>query len=179
MRTAILFACLAAALAASPALAGNGQEKKAQPVPIAPGLVEGPMRTTPGTPVPAGAAAAPDGGMSTAGDCGACLTSCWSAVARAGSADWSGHVYIFQHLSWCGNGARITSASAWQSFEQVGWYKINGTAGPYWVGGCVGCANATIFGAVYWDWSSPLINIHSAGTSNLSSTMWAYGAVTF
>jgi hypothetical protein len=184
MRHALLIATLAAALAAPSALAGNGpgQEKKApsRPGETVPTLVSGPT--------PIARAEIPDGGIATAAvskdgllspNCGACIPTCWSAVTRAGSADWSGHAYIFQHLYWCGNGAVVTYATVWQSYEQDGWYYINGAYGPWWSGGCAGCSNVGASGYILWDWRTPIISVHTTGTSYLDTTVWAWGGVSF
>ena len=147
MRYALLLATLAAALAASPAFAGNGngngQDKKA-PTPSGesqPTLVSGPTPIDPAS-IPSEATAgtvALNGAVPTTTSCGACMNTCWNATTRSGPSDWSGHVYIYQHLTWCGNGAAITYGSAWQSYDQSGWYTISSTYGPWFSGGCVGC----------------------------------------
>jgi hypothetical protein len=189
MRYALLIATVAAALAAPAALAGNGpgQEKKAQsrPAEVAPTLVSGPTpiapADVPGGGIGTGAEAFSGGGNEPALSpaCGACIETCWSGVARAGSADWSGHAYIYQHLYWCGNGAVVTYATVWQSYEQDGWYYINAAYGPWWSGGCAGCSNVRASGYIMWDWRTPIISVHTTGTSWLNSTMWAWGGVSF
>lgn len=186
MRYAVLIGTAAAVLAASPALAGNGpgQEKKAPPFAGAPSttLVSGPTPIA-AADIPAAAIAVGGGVGAVKGagttSCGACIPTCWSAVARSGSADWSGHAWIFQYLYWCGNGAVVTYGAVSQSYEQDGWYYINGAYGPWWSGGCTGCSNLRASGYILWDWRTPLISVHTAGTSWLSSTMWAYGGVSF
>jgi hypothetical protein len=189
MRYALLIGALSAALAASPAVAGNGpgQEKKAPVFAGVPttSLVSGPTRVA-AADIPGGAALASgsaEGGAAVKGvattSCGACILTCWSAVTRSGSADWSGHAWIFQYLYWCGNGAVVTYAQASQSYEQDGWYYINGAYGPWWSGGCTGCSNVRASGYILWDWRTPIISVHTTGTSWLNSTMWAYGGVTF
>jgi hypothetical protein len=177
----VLVAALFAAPAASAASGGgSGQDFQASPLPAVattqPALVDGPTPAAlpPGLPK----LQVPIGSVSAAG-CGACITTCWTGTARGGAGDWSGHVYIFQHLYWCGNGAVVTYASAWQSYEQAGWYRLSSTGGPWWTGGGIGQAYQRVSGNVLWEWSTPLVNFHSTGTSNLDSTMWAYGAVSF
>ena len=187
MRYALLIATLAAALVASPAFAGNGngQDKKA-PSPSddsQPTLVSGPTPVDPDS-VSAGAAAtgavvAHTGTLPTANGCGACINTCWYATSRSGPGDWSGHVYIYQHLTWCGNGAAITYGSAWQSYDQYGWYTLSSAYGPWFSGGCLGCYTLRVSGYILWGWHSALVNISHSGSSHLDSTMYAYGALTF
>ena len=185
----IAVALSVAALAAPPALAGagkgggpgggNGQGGRTDtPVAIAPTVVSGPTRLAPRD-YPAGAdgAQAVDGAASPSGDCGACIVTCWAAATRAGSGGWSGHVYIYQHLTWCGNGAIVTYGSVWQSYEQSGWYVISGDGGPWWSGGCLGCGSLQATGYVLWNWTAPLIDVNHSGTTYLNSTMYAYGGV--
>ena len=186
MRYAVLIGTVTAVLAASPALAGTGpgQEKKAPPSGVS-------VTTLVSGPTPVAAPDVPQGGIAlgSAGggagkgagttSCGACIVTCWSGVARAGSADWSGHAWIFQHLYWCGNGAVVTYATVWQTYEQDGWYYINGAYGPWWSGGCTGCSNLRASGYILWDWRTPIVPVHTTGTSYLNSTMWAYGGVSF
>ena len=111
MRYALLVVTVAAALVVSPAYAGNGngQDKKA---PAAPSdsqtaIVSGPTPIDPSS-VPSegtgGAVVARTGALpaATTTSCGACIVTCWYATSRSGPSDWSGHVYIYQHLTWCG-----------------------------------------------------------------------------
>jgi hypothetical protein len=183
MRHALLLAAVVAAavLAAPAALAGNGNGQGGRPLdtpaPLPPALVDGPTRIDPPAAVSEVGPAAKLG--STTADCGACINTCWGATARGGVGDWSGHVYIYQYLRWCGNGAIVTWASASQSYEQAGWYKLDGSGGPWWSGGCIGCSNLRATGYVLWEWIPPLISFHQTGTSYLNSTMWAWGGVTF
>src|SRR6476469_6876386 len=152
MRYALLVVTVAAALVVSPAYAGNGngQDKKA---PAAPSdsqtaIVSGPTPIDPSS-VPSegtgGAVVARTGALpaATTTSCGACIVTCWYATSRSGPSDWSGHVYIYQHLTWCGNGAAITYGSAWQSYAQSGWYTLSGVYGPWLSGGCVDCYTLT------------------------------------
>jgi hypothetical protein len=188
MRYALLLATLAAALVASPAFAGNGngsgQDKKTPPTPSGesqPTLVSGPTPIDPASvpsEAPAGAVAL-EGTIPTTTSCGACVNTCWSATARSGPSDWSGHVYIYQHLTWCGNGAAITYGSAWQSYDQSGWYTLSSTYGPWFSGGCVGCYTLRVSGYILWGWHSALVNVSHSGSSHLDSTMYAYGGLTF
>ena len=110
-------------------------------------------------------------------DCGACILTCWGATARNGSGDWSGHAYIYHHVTWCGNGAQVIYGTASQSYDQAGWYNINSGYGPWWSGGCVGCGSLTVTGYILWTWSTPLVNVHSSGTSYLNTTLYAYGGI--
>lgn len=149
------------------------------PTPLAPaqvpagGIGEFPGTTSRGAVAPSGLATAASGG------CGACIVTCWGATTRAGSDDWSGHAWIYHHLSWCGNGAVITYAYLGQTYDQAGWYSISGTYGPWWVGGCVGCSSIAGYGYIMWNWTAPLIGVSHSGTSNLTSTMYAWGGLTF
>jgi hypothetical protein len=184
MRATFCSVVLAAALAPSSALAGtgNGQaDRQSLPPPGEPvtTLVEGPTPVSPAD-VPAGGVAfrPPAKSFGTA-DCGACIVQCWGATTRSGSSDWSGHAYIYQHLVWCGNGAIVTYGQVSQSYEQAGWYVITATYGPWWSGGCLGCSNLQASGYILWDWRTPLVNVHSSGTSWLNTTVWAYGGVSF
>jgi len=182
MRYALLLATLAAALVVSPAYAGNGngQDKKAPSSPAESQtiLVSGPTRIDPSS-IPSGASDAPMGALPAVTSCGACIVTCWSATARSGPTDWSGHVYVYQHLTWCGNGAAITYGSAWQSYDQSGWYTLSSSYGPWWSGGCVGCSTLRASGYILWEWRSALVSVAHSGSSHLDSTVWAYGAVTF
>jgi hypothetical protein len=158
---------------------GNGGRAESAPVAVPPAVVSGPTRLAPRD-YPAGAdGTAPDsdGVASPNGDCGACIVTCWTAATRAGSGGWSGHVYIYQHLTWCGNGAVVTYGSVWQSYEQVGWYEIGGEFGPWWSGGCLGCASLSSSGYILWNWTAPVIDVNHSGTTYLNSTMYAYGGV--
>jgi hypothetical protein len=187
MRYALLLATLAAALAASPAFAGNGngngQDKKA-PTPSGESqttLVSGPTPIDPAS-IPSEATAgtvALKGAIPATTSCGACMNTCWSATTRSGPTDWSGHVYIYQHLTWCGNGAAITYGSAWQSYDQSGWYTLSSAYGPWFSGGCVGCYTLRASGYILWGWHSALVNVSHSGSSHLDSTMYAYGGLTF
>lgn len=196
MRYALLVATVAAALVASPAFAGpafagngngnggsgNGQDKKAAPSESQTTLVSGPTPIDPASipSEPAGAAvAAPTGALSTTASCGACIVTCWYATARSGPSDWSGHVYIYQHLTWCGNGAVVTYGSVWQSYDQSGWYTLSSAYGPWWSGGCIGCYTLSASGYILWQWHSALVNVSHSGSSHLDSTMYAYGGLTF
>jgi hypothetical protein len=183
MRNALVLTALVAAFAAPSALAGTAPtpDRKALP----PLGQAGATLVTPPTPVrqaeiPGGAAAlaAPAVGVA-ASDCGACIVTCWYARARNGASDWSGHIYIFQNLWWCGNGARITSARVSQDYDQQGAYTLTSADGPWWSGGCVGCASIRASGYILWNWRAPLINWGHSDRTDLSSTLWAYGGVSF
>ena len=193
----LLLTVIVAALgAASSALAGNANgvvpDTKALPP-----LGE-PLTTLISGPTPIAASAVPGGGIGSvtsggglkrpgvtpagtcgACSCGACPVTCWGATARNGPGDWSGHVYIYQHLYWCGNGAVVTYATASQTYEQEGWYSLQAAYGPWWGGGGAGSANVTASGYILWNWRTPLVSVSHSGTTYLNSTMWAYGAVTF
>jgi hypothetical protein len=188
MRYGLLLASLVAALiATTSALAGNGNgvtpDKQALPPlgePVTT-LVSGPTPIAPGD--------VPRGGVGSLGSVGAVkgtaamtagsFVACWAGTARNGSSDWSGHIYIYQHLYWCGNGAAITYATASQSYDQVGWYTLTNAFGPWWSGGCVGCANLRVSGYILWNWKASLINVSHSGTTHLDTTLWASGGVTF
>ncbi len=192
MRYGLLLAALVAALVvATSAFAGNGngggQDKKALPPlgePVTT-LVSGPTPIAPSEVPGAGIGSITTGGFgdataaATTPSCGACIVTCWAATARNGPDDWSGHIYIYQHLYWCGNGAAITYATVWQSYEQAGWYTLTNAYGPWWSGGCAGCANVRASGYILWNWKAALVNVSHSGTTNLDTTMWAWGGVSF
>jgi hypothetical protein len=191
MRYALLVATVAAALVASPAFAangnggnGNGQDKKAQAAPSESQttLVSGPTQIDPAS-IPSGAAdgavVAGAAALPTTASCGACIVTCWYATSRSGPNDWSGHVYIYQHLTWCGNGATVTYGSVWQSYDQSGWYTLSSAYGPWWSGGCIGCYTLRASGYILWQWHSALVSVAHSGSSHLDSTMYAYGGLTF
>ena len=90
-----------------------------------------------------------------------------------------GHVFIYQHLYWCGNGVRVTYGSAWQSYSQSGSYRLDQTYGPWWSGGCIGCSSLRASGYILWTWNAPLISIPQSGTSHLDTTMYAYGVLAY
>jgi hypothetical protein len=179
MTNRLLLALVVALLAAPAASAANGTGQDFQatgpPPATSETLVDGP---TPAA-LPPGVAKRQLPIGSVTASCGACINTCWTGTARAGQSDWSGHVYIYQHLYWCGNGAVVTYASVWQSYEQDGWYRLDSTGGPWWSGGGIGQAYQRVSGNVLWEWYTPLVNFHTTGTSSLDSTMWAYGAVSF
>ena len=180
---ALAASCLCAvptAVAAAPAAAAPTEPSPSvttivdEPTPISPALVpRGGVGTLP-TKLSGPVVGKP--GVSTL-DCGACIVTCWTATPRSGSGDWSGHAYIYHHLYWCGNGAQVTYASAWQSYDQAGWYVIGQGFGPWFSGGCIGCGSITVSGYIFWNWSSPLISVHHSGTSHLDSTMYAWGSL--
>ena len=173
-------AALAPAAAASAASAGN-PHNQTQPSASVTTLVSGPT--------PIKAKDIPDTAMSlkagkadaaaTAGDCGACLVYCWGATTRSGPSDWSGSVFIYQHLYWCGNGVRVTYGSVSQSYAQNGSYRLDQTYGPWWSGGCIGCPTLRASGYILWNWSPPLISLPQSGTSHLDTTMYAYGVLSY
>jgi hypothetical protein len=108
-------------------------------------------------------------------DCGACIVTCWSATGRNGPSDWSGHAYLYNHVSWCGNGSRITYSSSWQSYDQSGWFRVDGGYGPWQSGGCAGCASIAWSGYMTWTESIPLIGLSHNGTTWLTVTLYAWG----
>lgn len=171
---------LVIALAVAPAASAKNPHDQTEPSPSTTTIVQGPT-VIPQSAVPSGGLAAPTAGgaVPASSSCGACIATCWSSTTRSGPSDYSGHVYIYQHLSWCGNGAQITNASVWQSYDQYGWYSLSNTYGPWWSGGCVGCPSIRASGYILWDWSSPLIGFHQSGTSHLDSVMYAYGGLSF
>jgi hypothetical protein len=182
-RFAAVIALAAALVPAAAASAGN-PHAQTQPSASVTTLVSGPT--------PIKASAIPDGPGAgsmltagaagtavTAGDCGACLVYCWGATTRSGPSDWSGSVFIYQHLYWCGNGVRVTYGSAWQSYSQSGSYRIDQTYGPWWSGGCIGCATLRASGYILWSWNAPLVSIPQSGTTHLDTTMYAYGVLAY
>jgi hypothetical protein len=180
LAAAIVASALIPAAAAAAASAGN-PHGQTQPSASVTALVSGP------TPIKAGAI--PDAPSSlklgiagtavSAGDCGACIQTCWGATTRSGPSDWSGSVFIYQHLYWCGNGVRVTYGSVWQSYSQSGSYRLDQTYGPWWSGGCIGCPSLRASGYILWNWNAPLISIPQSGTSHLDTTMYAYGVLAY
>jgi len=107
--------------------------------------------------------------------CGACINTCWSVVGRNGPSDWSGHAYIYDHLNWCGNGAVVTYATSWQSYDQQGFFHIGSTYGPWWSGGGAGSSYVRSTGYMLWTEDIPIIGLAHNGTTWLSVTGYAYG----
>jgi len=181
-RLAALIAAVALvpAAAASAAAAGNPHDQT-QPSASVTTLVSGPtpIKAKDIPDAPNGLKAGKATASALAGDCGACLAYCWGATTRSGPSDWSGSVFIYQHLYWCGNGAKVTYGSAWQSYSQSGSYRLDQTYGPWWSGGCIGCSSLRASGYILWDWRTPLVSVHSSGTSWLNTTVWAWGGVSF
>jgi hypothetical protein len=145
------------------------------PTRIAPGVAAGTIASA-GVSGTEGAGAAGSASPAVSG-CGVCLTQCFGATARSGPSDYSGHVYIYQHLSWCGNGYTISSAGASQSYEQDGWYQLQAGYGPSFSGGCVGCSSISVSGYILWNWTLQLVGVTHHGTTNLTSTMYPWGGV--
>jgi hypothetical protein len=174
----VLMAALVAAAIAVPAAAAKNPHDQTGPSAPVTTIVSGPTPDV-GRSAPAGGltAVAPAGVAATTADCGACIVSCWSGLTRTGPTDWTGHVYIYQHLNWCGNGAQVTQASVWQSYDQYGWYHLDSTYGPWWSGGCVGCGSIRASGYILWSWTSALISFNGGGTTWLNSTMTAWGGI--
>lgn len=180
LAAALAAAALVPAAAASAAAAGN-PHGQAQPSASVTTLVSGPTPIK-AKDIPDGLATLRSGGLasaSAAGDCGACLVYCWGATTRSGPSDWSGAVFIYQHLYWCGNGIRVTYGSAWQSYSQSGSYRLDQTYGPWWSGGCIGCSSLRASGYILWNWNAPLVSIPQSGTSHLDTTMYAYGVLSY
>jgi hypothetical protein len=174
-------AALAAAGTAPAAWAGNPHDQT-QPSPSVSSIVSPPTIVKQhgaqsdrggGPAITAGTA-----GAAASGGCGVCLTQCWDATSRSGPSDWSGSVFIYQHLHWCGNGYVVSYATVWQSYSQSGSYRLDSTYGPWWSGGCIGCYTLRTSGYILWNWQAPLISLPTSGTSHLDSTMYAYGIVT-
>jgi hypothetical protein len=166
-----------AAVVVPAASAGNPHDQNG-PSPSVTTLVSGPTPVKASAVPPAassGIAEGARGATAASGGCGACLVTCWTATARSGPNDWSGSVFIYQHLYWCGNGAQVTYGSVSQSYSQSGWYRLDGAYGPWWSGGCIGCASLRASGYILWSWNTPLVSLPSSGTSSLNSTMYAYG----
>jgi hypothetical protein len=181
---AIVASALVAVAAASAASAGN-PHAQTQPSASVTTLVSGPTpikaSAIPDPPVSGGPTlkAGTAGTAASAGDCGACIQTCWGATTRSGPSDWSGSVFIYQHLYWCGNGVRVTYGSVWQSYSQSGSYRLDSAYGPWWSGGCIGCSSLRASGYILWSWSAPLISIPQSGTSRLDTTMYAYGVLAY
>ena len=188
--TAFLAALAATCLLAGPAAAAKPTpppQAELAPAPSATTVVEAPtpispldvrgggVGALPGNPAGGGPFVGPIGTRTA--DCGACIVQCWGAETRGGSGDWSGHAYIYQHLNWCGNGAQVTYASAWQSYDQAGWYQITSAYGPWWSDGCIGCGSIRASGYILWSWSTPFVSIHHYDTSWLNTTVYAWGGV--
>ena len=170
---------LAFALAVVPAAAAKNPHDQTEPSPSVTTVISPPTKVAPGD-LPAGSPIAPAATAATAaGGCGACINTCWSSTVRSGPGDWSGHVYIYQHLGWCGNGAQITAAGVSQTYDQAGWYQLQSAYGPWWSGGCVGCGSISASGYILWNWTAQLIGVSHSGTTNLTSTMTAYGGLSF
>jgi hypothetical protein len=175
---------LAVALAAAlvPAASGGNPHQQTQPSPSVTTLVSGPtlVKQAPGGDQSSpGITAGTAGEASTSGGCGVCLTQCWTATTRSGPSDWSGSVFIYQHMYWCGNGYVVSYATVSQSYSQSGSYRLDSTYGPWWSGGCIGCYTLRASGYILWSWNAPLVSIPSSGTSHLDSTMYAYGIVVY
>jgi hypothetical protein len=176
----VVASALVPAAATSAAAAGNPHDQT-QPSASVTTLVSGPTPIKPKD-IPDGLATLRSGGLAsaaTAGDCGACIQTCWGATTRSGPSDWSGSVFIYQHLYWCGNGVRVTYGSAWQSYSQSGSYRLDQAYGPWWSGGCIGCSSLRASGYILWNWNAPLISIPQSGTSHLDTTMYAYGVLAY
>ena len=167
---------LVAALALAPAAAAKNPHDQTEPSSSIATVVAGPTKIAPSSVSGDVTRFAPSGAVAAASsDCGACIVQCWGATVRNGPNDWSGHAYIYQHVSWCGNGAQITSAGASQTYEQAGWYQLQAGYGPWFSGGCVGCSSIAVSGYILWNWTAQLIGISHSGTTNLTTTMYAYG----
>jgi hypothetical protein len=170
----VLAGALFVAVAVPGASAGNPHDQT-QPSASVTTVVSGPApvkaKDVPPVAVTASTAAA------AAGGCGACITTCWTATTRSGPGDWSGSVYIYQHLFWCGNGAVVTYATASQSYSQSGSYRLDSAYGPWWSGGCIGCPSLRASGYILWSWNAPLISLPNSGTSHLDTVVYAYGGV--
>jgi hypothetical protein len=174
-------AVVALSAGAVPAWAGNPHDQT-QPSPSVSSIVSPPTvvkQADAPKPVAGAITAGGAAGAATAsGGCGVCLTQCWDATSRSGPSDWSGSVFIYQHLHWCGNGYVVSYATVWQSYSQSGSYRLDSAYGPWWSGGCIGCYTLRTSGYILWSWSAPLVSLPSSGTSHLDSTMYAYGIVT-
>jgi hypothetical protein len=172
---------LAAVIAVPAASAGNPHDQ-AQPSPSVTTLVSGPTlvkQAPPGDGASPGISAGTRGAALESGGCGVCLTQCWTATTRSGPSDWSGSVFIYQHMYWCGNGYVVSYASVWQSYSQSGSYHLDNSYGPWWSGGCIGCSTIRASGYILWSWTAPLVSLPSTGTSHLDSTMYPYGIVVY
>ena len=186
----VLFTILLAAVVAVPAASAKPSEPAPEPATpaVAPVLVEAPHAisvlelpdvgrtggietgTRPGTAKHGGAAGTVD-----PLSCGACITTCWGVTGRNGPSDWSGHAYIYDHLNWCGNGAVVTYATSWQSYDQQGFFHIGSTYGPWWSGGGAGSSYVRSTGYMLWTEDIPIIGLAHNGTTWLSVTGYAYG----
>lgn len=170
-----------AAVAVPAASAGNPHDQRSPSASVTT-IVSGPTPVKPSAVPPATGAGIAEGTTTNApaaaaAGCGACLNTCWTATTRSGPSDWSGAVFIYQHLYWCGNGAQVTYGSVYQTYWQSGWYRVDTAYGPWWSGGCIGCGSLRASGYILWDWNTPLIGLPSTGTSHLDSTVYAWGGL--
>ena len=186
MRT-VLFTILLAALVAVPAASAKPPTQPTPDPSAAPVVVESPHAISVlqlpdaarnggiETGTKPGAAKHGGGGTVDPLSCGACITTCWSVTGRNGPSDWSGHAYVYNHLNWCGNGAVVTYATSWQSYDQSGFFHIDSTYGPWWNGGGAGSSYVRSTGYMLWSEKIPLIGLDHNGTTWLSVTGYAYG----
>jgi hypothetical protein len=182
MRKLFIAAALAVLVGALvPAASAGNPHDQTEPSPSVTTLVSGPTPIKHGGPPPAanGDSIAPAGVSAAAGGCGACLVTCWTATSRSGPSDWSGSVFIYQHFTWCGNGAVLTYGAVSQSYSQSGSYRLDSTYGPWWSAGCNGCPSARASGYILWNWAAPLVSLPMSGTSHLDSTITAWGGFSF
>ena len=131
------------------------------------------------TPLPGLAA----GGLATTnamGSCGACINTCWTINAlHTGSNTTTGSYWENDQPVWCGNGAWVTYSDVSRHWQTVSmWYSADGESGPYYDGGCVGCASIhfTLWG--YTSWHPPIGPV-SHTTLRLAAWLQAYGAAAY
>ena len=123
----------------------------------------------------------PDLATTTAmGSCGACINTCWTINAlHTGSNTTTGSYWENDQPVWCGNGAWITYSDVSRHWQTVSmWYSADGESGPYYDGGCVGCASIhfTLWG--YTSWHPPIGPV-SHTTLRLAAWLQAYGAAAY
>jgi len=181
VRKALTAVFVAALLAVPAASAGGNPHDQQSPSPSIATVVVAPHVVKPADlPQSGGATAGSPAGAAgvSAADCGACITTCWVSTTRSGPSDWSGHVFLYHDLYWCGNGAVVTYAWVNQRYDQSGWYAMTFHDGAYFSAGCAGsCSSTTASGYILWSWSAPTGWFNSNGSSHLNTTVYAWGAI--
>jgi hypothetical protein len=188
---AVVLAGAAAAAAAPPAQRQQDPFAHAQPAPFTIVTLSRSQAQSLGVPdafLPGSASPlAPSGAESrggtvspdAVGPCGACINTCWTTTFRTGDNTTTGGYWEYDNPTWCGNGSWITYADISRHWQWVSmWYSADGEAGPWFDGGCVGCASIhfTVYG--YFSWHPPVLPI-SHTTLRLGVWMQAYGAAAY
>ena len=128
------------------------------------------------TPLPVAGLATPN----ALGSCGACINTCWvGSGMRTGANTSTGSYWENDSPVWCGNGAWVTYADASKHWQTVTmWYSADGESGPFWDGGCIGCASThfTIYGHTTWH---PPFLPPSHTTLRLGIWLQAYGSASY